>query len=137
MKELTKNRKVIARQNTINLMFWTVAWVLTVALVTFGPKFIWGENALYTSISLIVNVLVGVGMIFANIHHLRGLDELEQRIHLEAMGITLGVTLVAGIAYSMMDTTNLITADAEISILVVIMAITYMAAIIIGRLRFR
>lgn len=128
---------MIARQNTINLMFWTFGWTLTVALVTFGPKFIWGENTLYTTLSLIVNVLVGVGMILANIRLLRGLDELEQRIHLEAMGITLGVTLVTGIAYSMMDTTNLIDADAEISVLVVIMAVTYMAAIIVGRLRFR
>jgi hypothetical protein len=137
MVELDKNRKVIARQNTINLMFWTLGWVLTVALVTFGPKFIWEENALFTTMALIVNILIGVGMIFANIRLLRGLDELEQRIHLEAMGVTLGITLVIGIAYSMMDTTNLIEGDAEISILVVIMAVTYMTAIIIGRLRFR
>ncbi len=137
MAEISNTRKVQNKRNTIRLALWTLGWTATVALVTFGPRFLWEENATMTIMALVVNVLVGFGMIMANIKTLRSMDELEQRIHLEAMGITLGVTLVVGIAYSMMDTTNLIQSDAEISILVVVMAITYMAAIIIGRLRFR
>ena len=46
------------------------------------------------------------------------------------MGITLGVVLVAGIAYSALDATNLIPFDAEIGLLVALMGLTYFAALV-------
>ena len=30
-----------SERNTLLLGFWTAAWVLTMALENFGPKFIW------------------------------------------------------------------------------------------------
>lgn len=125
------------RRNTINLAIWTFSWTATVALVTFGSHLLWNQEAIYTILALLLNVAVGAGMILANVRYLSGLDELEKKIQLDAMGITLGVTLVAGMAYSMMDTTNLIGTDAEISILVILMAITYMTGILVGKLRYR
>ncbi len=121
----------------MRLAFWTTAWTITVAIVTFGAEFVWDNDPLITSIALIGNVLIGTGMIMANVRYLKDLDELEKKIQLDAMGVSLGVTLIGGIAYSMMDTTNLISMDAEISILVILMGITYMAAIMIGKMRYQ
>ena len=50
-------------------------------------------------------------MIVANKNHLRGLDEMQQKIQLEAMALALGVGLVAGLGYSTLSITNLITFD--------------------------
>lgn len=119
------------------LAVWTLAWVLSTALAAFGPEFLWEDQALLTGSAIGLNFLVGIGMIFANIHHITSLDEMLQKIQLQAMGITLGVTLVSGISYSLMDTTNLIAADAEISLLVIIMGVTYMAAAVIGYRRYK
>ncbi|MDX1544684.1 MAG: hypothetical protein R3214_12140 [Christiangramia sp.] len=133
-----KHNELIARnkRNTIKLAFWTAAWVLTIALVTFGYKF-WDQGPVISVITISVNLLIGIGMIIANMKYLNGLDELQRKISLEAMGITLGVTLVAGLAYSMLDTTNVISNDAEISYLVIVMGLTYIAATVINNIKYK
>lgn len=125
------------KKNTIRLAIWTSGWTLSLALATFGPKFLWQGNATMTVLAIIINLIFGIGMIFANKHHLKGLDELLQKIELEAMAVALGVGVVAGLSYSVMDITNLISTDAEISHLVILIGLTYLAGTIIGRIRYK
>ena len=117
------------RTQTRKLGYWTLAWVLTMALATFGSKFLWESSVLVTVAAISLNLLIGIGMIMANRDQLRSLDEMQQKIHLEAMAITLGVGLVAGLAYSNLDISNDITFDAEIAHLVVLMSLTYLATL--------
>jgi len=76
-------------------------------------------------------------MIMANKRHLNGLDEMHQKIQLEAMALSLGVGLVLGLAYSNLDVTNIIESDAEISHLVIVMGLTYLGGVIAGLKRYR
>ena len=85
----------------------------------------------------VLQLIGGVGMIIANRRHLKGLDEMQQKIQLEAMALSLGVGLIGGLAYSNLDVTNLIAFDAEISHLVILMALTYMVGIASGVRRYR
>lgn len=124
-------------KNTVLLGYWTGAWVVTQALVVFGPLYIWQSNKLLTSLVLLVNLAMGVGMILANKRHLNGLDELQKKIQLEAMALCLGVGLVAGLGYSTLDVTNLIAQDAEISHLIILMGLTYLAGIFLGNRKYR
>jgi hypothetical protein len=126
-----------SQKATLNLMVWTATWVVTVAIATFGPKFIWDGGKWYTILALGLNLGVGIGMILANKNFLDICDELQKKIQLEAMGLTLGATLVGGIAFSLMDQTNLIRGDAEIGFLVLFMGLFYMACIVVGNLRYR
>ena len=80
---------------------------------------------------------MGVGMIMANKRYLDGLDELQRKIQLEAMALCLGVGLVAGLGYSSLDVTNVIPVHAEISHLVMLMALTYLAGIFLGRRKYQ
>lgn len=125
------------RQNTLRLGYWTGAWVVTMAIAVFGPLLIWQSNRLLTLIAIIVNLVIGVGMIFANKNHLQGLDEMHRKIHLEAMALALGVGLVFGLGYSTMDVTNLIAVDAEISHLVILIGLTYGVGITLGRRKYQ
>ncbi|EAR16298.1 hypothetical protein RB2501_05350 [Robiginitalea biformata HTCC2501] len=125
------------KQQLRNLGAWTFAWVLSTALVVFGAEFIWDGNPWITIVALAVNILVGIGMILSNRRLLENCDELEKKIQLESMGLTLGLTLVVGIAFSMMDATNLIPFDAEIAFLVMFMGICYMLAIWFNNRRYR
>ena len=128
--------KAQTKKNTKNLRLWTIAWVLSMAVATFGPMFIWeGENTM-TLIGIILNGLLGVGMILANIRHLNGLDDLQKKIQLEGMAIALGVGIVGGLSYSLLDTTNVISQDAEISFLVILIGLTYMVSVLIGQKRY-
>ena len=124
-------------QNTRKLGLWTLAWLVTMAVSVFGPQLIWDSATLLTALAIGANVLVGFGMIIANKQHLRGLDELQQKIQLEAMALALGVGLVVGLAYSTADITNLIAVDAEISHLVMVIGLTYGVGVFVGRRKYQ
>jgi len=135
MKEDTWRAEI--KRNTKNLAIWTMLWTSTVALATFGPKFIWDENVTLTVLAVILNALMGAGMILMNIKHINSLDDLQKKIQLDAMGIALGVGVVGGLSYSLLDTTNLISKDAEISFLVIFISVTYLIGLLIGQKRYK
>ena len=124
------------KQQVLNLAGWTWSWVATLALATFGPQFIWDNHQLLTILFVGLNFANGIAMVIANRHFFNSLDELQRKIQLEALGITLGLTVIIGITYSLLDTTNLIGVDAEISFLVGIIGIVYMVSTLIIRKRY-
>ena len=132
-----QNWNTKTKKNTINLAIWTMAWMLSLALATFGPIFFWVGVDSITITAIIITSLFGVGVILANIRHLNGLDELQKKIQLEAMALALGVGVIGGLSYSLLDTTNIIAQDAEISYLVILISLTYMAAILVGQKRYK
>lgn len=119
------------RETTISLAKWTGAWIVTMALVTFGSLFLW-DSTFLTITAIIINLGIGIGMIISNIRHLAATDEMMQKVQLEAMGISLGVGIVGGLSYSLLDTTNLIPFNAEISHVVMLFAFTYLVAVFAG-----
>ena len=130
-------RKMTIRKRTASLRNWTIAWVVSMALAVFGPKFLWPAVDWLTVMAIGINLMIGVGMIAANKHYLMSLDELQQKIYLEAMGLTLGVGLVAGLAYSNLDVTGIIPFDAEISHLVILMGLTCLVSIVLLNRHYR
>jgi len=125
------------RKNTLILGYWTAAWLASIALATFGPVVLWQFDTTLTILAVLMNLGIGFGMILANKRHLKGLDELHQKIQLEAMAISLGIGLVGGLAYSILDTTNVMAFHAEISHLVILLGLTYLGGIIFGHRRYR
>ena len=80
------------KSNTTTLKFWTALWVLSMALTNFGPRFIWDFNMTLTVIAVLLNFSLGLKMVVANINHIKGLDEMQQRIQLNSMGIDASST---------------------------------------------
>ena len=68
-------------------------------------------------------------MIVVNTNHLKDLDELQRKVTLDAMGITLGVTFVVGIPWSLLDAYDVITFDAKFEHLFILMALTFLASV--------
>ncbi|MEJ2584967.1 MAG: hypothetical protein P8Z38_07955 [Robiginitalea sp.] len=130
------NTKTTRKQNQGRLAIWTFAWTASTALAAFGPQFIWDDSMGLTALAILLNVSIGIGMILANRRLIEGLDELERKIHLESLALTLGLTLIVGIGYSLLDSTNLIPWDAEISFLVIFMGLCYLAAVIVNQKRY-
>jgi hypothetical protein len=125
------------RTHTRRLAFWTVAWVASMAVANFGPLLFWGDAEGITVLAIALNLALGAGMILANVRHLKSLDEMHQKIQLEAMGLSLGVGLVVGLAYSNLDVTGLIGFHAQISHLVILMGLTYAVGTVVGFRRYR
>lgn len=136
MSALKSDFKSKTHKNTVHLAIWTGAWVTSMALATFGPEFLWENNTLLTLSGILLNIAMGIMMIRANMRFLNGLDELQRKIQIDAMAISLGVGVVGGLAYSLLDTTNIIPWDAEISFLVILISVTYMVTLFVNQKRY-
>lgn len=125
------------RKNITHLRNWTAFWVATMALSTFGPHYLWHYATVPTVLGVLVNVGVGFGMIVANKRYLQGLDELQQKIFLQAGALTLGVGMVCGLAYELLENVRLISFEPRISHLVVLMSLTFLAGMIAGHRKYQ
>ncbi len=125
------------RKNLRQLAYWTGAWCLTMTLPAFGPKFIWDFNPVFSILTIVLNMLVGVGMIVMHRKYTNGLDEMQRKIFMEAKALALGVGVVGGLSYSLLDTARVIPFDAEISFVVLLMGLTYSIASIVGCMRYK
>ncbi|MBU0472574.1 MAG: hypothetical protein KKF62_00265 [Bacteroidetes bacterium] len=126
-----------SKKNTIRLFSWTFAWVTTLAIATFGRLYIWEDNETISLIAILFNLVIGIGFIIANKDHLKGLDELQQKIQLEATALSLVVGVVTGITYSLLAQAKIVHQHAEISNLIIIMGLTYSIGIFIGNRRYK
>ena len=125
------------KENTVRLRYWTSAWVLSMALAAFGPKLMWDFHTGLTILGVIINLAVGFGMIVANKRYVQGLDEMHRKIFLDAGALSLGVGLVCGLSYELLEDIKLITFEPEIPHLVILMCLTFLAGIIMGHRKYR
>jgi hypothetical protein len=137
MEAKSKEWEAASRKNVRHLAYWTAGWVITMAIATFGPKFIWNFNSTISVLLIVINTIVGIGMILMNRKYINGLDEMHRKVNVDAMAIALGVAVVGGLSYSMLDISNVISSDAEIGFLVMLISITYMIGIVVGYSRYK
>jgi len=137
MKAQENQWKATMMANTKNLAVWTGAWLVTMAVATFGPKLIWDFDTTFSVLSILLNVVMGVMMILANIRYIDGLDEMQRKVNNNALALALGVAVVGGLAYSMLDIANVIPFDAEISHVMFLVGITYSISIAVGTLKYK
>ena len=107
------------------------------AIATFGPQFLWNEESIGTLLAIIVNLILGVRMILANRKFINSGDELQNKIQLESLGLTLGLAVIVGLSYSLLDQTNLISGNAEISVLVLFIGITYLVTMTVNNRKYK
>ena len=122
----------LTKENTKRLFIWSVVWVLATAGAAFGPKNLWNFNTLLTIIAVLIHISIGLGMIRVFKQFLLGLDELQRKIHLDAMAISLGIGLVFGCSYEMLEDIKLIPFQPEIPHLMIVMYLTYAIGAVIG-----
>jgi len=119
------------------LAIWTWSWVATMAIATFGPEFIWDNHPFLTTFAILVNLANGVLMILANRDLFNHFDELEKKIHLESLAITLGLAVVVGLTFSILDKQDLIPFKADIGFLVMFIGICYLVSVLINTRRYK
>jgi hypothetical protein len=123
---------------TGRMLFWTLAWMATLALARFGPDHLWDPAQRVASWAAVaVNAIAGVGWIVAITRFIRALDELQQKIVRDALAVTLGVGWVVGFAYVVADAAELFATDVDVAALPVLMGVVFMLAFGLGRIRYR
>ena len=107
------------------------------AVAAFGPTFLWESNTWPNLLAILLNLGFGIGWIGANNRNLRGMDELQQKIQLEATALSLSVAVVAGLSYELLEDAHLIGFQPEISHLVILMSLSYAFGLFTGNRRYQ
>lgn len=122
---------------TTGLALWTLIWVATLALARFGPTHFWDFQPAASWAAVALNLAAGAGWIVAHARFLQGIDELQRKIMQDALVVTLGVGWVGGFVYVVANAAGLIAFDAGIGVFALLLAVVYVAAIVVGHLKYR
>ena len=126
------NTPTQVKKSTNYVFGWGIFWVFATAGVAFGPKNLWNFNTWITIIAVVIHVGIGLVLIRALKQNLLAMDELHRKIHLDAMAWSLGIGLVLGCTYEMLEDIKLITFQPEIPHLILTMSLAYVAGVIEG-----
>ena len=125
------------RVSEAKVAYWGLAWVLATAGATFGPELLWDYGTLITSIGVAIQLVLGFGMIWTFKGLVVAMDELQRLIQLEAISLALGVGVVVGVSYELLEDIKLITFQPEISHLIILITLTYSFGLFHGNRHYR
>lgn len=114
----------------------TFVWTATMVLIDKAALWGWPLSPGLALVAIALNTALGLGVILAFIRHLRGMDELQRKVQFDSLALTVGIGFVGSFTYSLLVTTGFIV-DAEISDILVLMALTYMGSVVVGQVRYR
>lgn len=120
-----------------SLALWTLAWIATLALASFGPPLLWNSAPVISWLAIGLNVAVGIVWVVVHARYLRGVDDLQRKIMMDAIGVALGLGLVGGFAYAAASNIDLINFRSDIAFLSILMGLVYVVAVAVGSLRYR
>jgi hypothetical protein len=104
---------------------WSIAAGATWVFAVLGAQFLWDGNRTLTVLAIAVNVIVGLVLLRVQRDYLKSLDEMQQRVALESMGLALTIGLEAGLVYFALAITNVIELRADIA-MAAIMGLMYL-----------
>jgi fluoride ion exporter CrcB/FEX len=123
------------RRNQRQIVFWSLAWIVPFLFVDLAVSNDWIESDAFAIVGTLAVTILGVGLLLAFRRFLKDADELRRKIELDALALTVGVGVVAGFSYSLLESAGLID-KAELMNLVVVMAATYVISVNVGLRRF-
>ena len=123
------------RDNLV-LVAWIFAWMASLTVADKAALYGWWSAEWITVLAIAVHVVLGFVVIIKFMHMLRGMDDLQRRIQLDALSLALGISLVGCAAYSLLVTWGYIV-DEEVTDIFMLMCVSYSAAVLVGSLRYR
>jgi hypothetical protein len=103
----------------------------------FGPGFLWHGTLGLTLLAAGLDIAVGVGMILATKKFIAEMDELQRKIFLNALGMAVGVGLIAGVPWTVLDVYHVIHFHANFGFLVILQGLTFIVSLLYGTWRYR
>lgn len=120
------------KRSSRTIFVWASAWLVSLALIAFGPKFLWDYAPTFSIISIVINLFMGYKMIIAHKQQLAAMDEMQRTIHMNAMAISLGTSLVFGAVYGLLYPIQLLSFSPNPANILFVMGLSYMFSVFVG-----
>ena len=134
---MNDSKNLTPRENVKMLAVSTTIWLITMAVAAFGPTLLWDNQTSITLLAIALNLIAGLFVIKSNLQYWNSLDEMIQRVHLNAMGIALGLGIVGGLSFSLLETSDILQSESDLSFMVILMSLSYLISIMVGMKRLR
>ncbi|XPF95422.1 hypothetical protein ACM9HF_05245 [Colwellia sp. RE-S-Sl-9] len=122
-------------KNSMRANVWAILWTLSLGMFTYLTTVEWFNTA--TAIMcFIVNLAVGIKLVLSYKYFLIYLDEMERKIQLDALALSVGVTIVSFASLSILARGGII-GEAKTFHLIMILSLSYMIGIVVGRVKYK
>ena len=123
-------------KNNIRLLISGLIWLSTFAVAVFGIKNGWISPGYPSYIAIAIQVLTGLGMLWAFRRLIIEMDDLQRKIQLDALALSLGITVFSTLTYDLLEKAAIVS-EVKASNIIFLISFTYIAGVIIGNLRYR
>lgn len=127
-------KRDLINANKVNLL--ALMWAGSLLLGTSTAKSEQVDSSLVILGLFSLHLIISIGMFLSYRHFLTQLDEMERKIQLNALASSVGITIISFSCYSMLEVNGWLP-ELQANYVIALMALSYMAAIVIGRLKYR
>lgn len=124
-----------SKKNHALIMVWIIVWMASYVLFAKAATNDWFSPPSIITAGIVINTLMGLGVIVTYMKFLKELDEMQQKIQLSALALAMGVGLVGSVSYSLLIKAGQV-ASPDISVVIMLLGGGYMAGIVVGRSRY-
>lgn len=123
-------------RDQVLLVGWVFVWMATLTIADKAQLYGWWQSDWAGLVGIAVNLVAGLCMVGFFMRMLRRMDDLQRKIQLDALSLSLGVSLVGCSAYMLAVTWGFIV-DEEVSDMFMLMCLSYAASSIFLVWRYR
>ena len=124
------------RGNQNRILFWTFSWTLSWVLVSLGLKKDWLPDVIMGIGGTLICAVLGGCMMLAYGRYLREADELRRKIELESFALAVGVGLIGGVSFWILEKSGVIGEWKAFDITVLLICFTHGIAVFLGHRRY-
>lgn len=125
-----------AIRDNLKLAAWIFIWMASLTISDKAALYDWWSAEWLTILSIVVNAGLGLWVVHRYRQMLRGMDDLQRKIQLEALSLALGISLVGACSYMLLVTWGYVT-DEEVSDMFMLMCVCYSLAVLFNTLKYR
>ena len=123
-------------RDNLKFVSWVFLWTASSVISQKAKAFGCWEAEWITLMSIAVNAALGLLLVHYYRQMLNRMDDLQRKIHLEAISISFGLGLVLSISYTILVTWGYII-NEQVSDIFTLMCISYAAAIVLNTVRYK
>ena len=123
-------------RDNLKVVGWIFSWMATLVVSDKAALYDWWSSEWLTLLSIAVNAGLGLWVIRTYVKLLRGMDDLQRKIQLEAIALSLGITAVGTITYSLLVTWGYIQ-DEEVNDIFLLLCVSFSFSLILNSVRYR
>lgn len=127
-------KRDVKNANRVNLL--TLFWALTLMISTFLSENELLNSGLAITLVFCIHTLIGIAMLTSYRHFLIQLDEMERKVQLNALALSVGIAIISFSSYSILENSAIVP-PLNAAYLIVLIALTYIVGIIKGRISYR